>query len=57
MEQGQDLAGAGLIVGGAPGAVPLDSSLHRHKADLVFGIYRLVLHHRDGAVLGTNSDN
>ena len=50
--------GFGLIVGGARGEVPLDGggvhlhSLHRHIADLVLGLKRLVLHNRDGAAQG-----
>ena len=43
-EGGQDLAGAGLIVGRACGAVPLHGggvhlhSLHQYIADLVLGL-------------------
>ena len=47
-ERGQNLAKAGLIVGGARGAVPLvGGEVHLH--DLVRGLLRLVLHLRDGA--------
>ena len=48
LERGQDLAGAGLVVGGACGGVPLvGGGVHLH--DLVLGLEGLVLHHRDGA--------
>ena len=54
LERGQDLAGAGLVVGGARGAVPLVSG-GVHLYDLVRVSSDLST--TTGMVLGTNIDN